>query len=308
VSTPLKLAGFLAILALAFGVAMVAGGAVGPDREAADKQPADSGGETAGNRDAGAADAHDDHAAGSDDDAAAGGAPTVPDGGRAAGHDNDGADPVRGLSVSDRGLTLALARTELPRGRTTRLRFAIREAGGRAVRDFEVAHDKLMHLIVVRRDGRGFQHLHPRLGRRGTWRTRLTLPQSGAYRVFADFTRDGRTLTLATDVTVDGAANYRALPARADVVRTDGYRVRLDAEGSTLRFAISRGGRAVRTQRYLGARGHLVALREGDLAYLHVHPAAEGVAFEADLERGSRYRLYLQFKHRGRIHTAEFTR
>ena len=23
---------------------------------------------------------------------------------------------------------------------------------------------------------------------------------------------------------------------------------------------------------YLGAKGHLVALREGDLAYLHIHP------------------------------------
>ena len=58
----------------------------------------------------------------------------------------------------------------------------------------------------------------------------------------------------------------------------------------------------------LGAGGHLVALREGDLAYLHVHPSGEGVAFEADLEPRSRYRLYLQFKHDGRVHTAEFTR
>lgn len=27
-------------------------------------------------------------------------------------------------------------------------------------------------------------------------------------------------------------------------------------------------------QPYLGAYGHLVALRQGDLAYLHVHPGA----------------------------------
>jgi hypothetical protein len=59
---------------------------------------------------------------------------------------------------------------------------------------------------------------------------------------------------------------------------------------------------------YLGAYGHLVALHAPDLAYSHVHPEGEGVAFEADLDPSSRYRLYLQFKHGGRVHTAEFTR
>ena len=36
---------------------------------------------------------------------------------------------------------------------------------GQPVRDYEVEHEKRMHLIVVRRDLTGFQHLHPRLGR-----------------------------------------------------------------------------------------------------------------------------------------------
>ena len=73
-----------------------------------------------------------------------------------------------------------------------------------------------------------------------------------------------------------------------------------------MRFTITRGGRAITPQPYLGARGHLVALREGDLAFLHVHP--EGDTYEAELERGTRYRLYLQFRHGGEVHTAEFTR
>jgi hypothetical protein len=51
-----------------------------------------------------------------------------------------------------------------------------------------------------------------------------------------------------------------------------------------------------------------VALREGDLAFLHVHPEDGRVAFEADLEPDTRYRLYLQFQHDGRVRTAEFVR
>ena len=41
-------------------------------------------------------------------------------------------------------------------------------------------------------------------------------------------------------------------------------------------------------QPYLGAYGHLVALRDGDLAYLHVHPGEHGdgrarVGFDAEV-------------------------
>ena len=49
-----------------------------------------------------------------------------------------------------------------------------------------------MHLIVVRRDGSGFQHLHPALEPTATWSTPITLPDAGAYRVFADFSAAAR--------------------------------------------------------------------------------------------------------------------
>jgi hypothetical protein len=315
VSTPLKLAGFALLLVLVFGVARAAGGALGPDREGAAEQRAqeDPHGAADSGRvavpDGGQAAGHGDGAGRADDatgqDAGAAGEHS---GDAASGDHAGGVDAVRGLAVSDGGLTLDVARSQLPRGEARTLRFAIRDEQGQAVRDFDVVHEKRMHLIVVRRDGRGFQHLHPRRDAGGNWQTRLTIPQAGAYRVFADFTRDGENYTLATDLAVDGSANYRALPRRANVTSTDGYEVRLDADGSELRFEISRDGQPVTTQPYLGAGGHLVALREGDLAFLHVHPSGEGVAFEADLDPERRYRLYLQFKHDGRVHTAEFTR
>jgi len=274
-----KLAGFAAVLLLVFGGAVAVGGAIGPDRDGSD-------------------------AAGGDDAMAAHG------GGEAA------PDPVRGLAASHDGLTLALEQTALERGRPTELRFSIVGSDGRPVRDFEVEHEKRMHFIVVRRDGQGFQHLHPELGDDGVWHVELTLPSAGSYRVFADFKHDDEAQTLAADLAVDGEADYAPLPAPATSAGTgDGYHVRLDAGAlragreSELRFTVTRGGEPVRTEPYLGAGGHLVALRQGDLAYLHVHPEGHGaaVSFMTEFPSEGRYRLYLQFKHEGRVHTAEFT-
>jgi hypothetical protein len=280
----LKLAGFAMALVLVFGAAALAGSAVGPDRSGESSADADAGGHMAGGE------------AGSHPGGAAGPA------------------PVRGLAVSDDGLTLALEDTAFQRGRPDVLRFSIRGAGGRPVRDFEVEHEKRMHLIVVRRDGRGFQHVHPTLDARGTWTVPLALSEAGAYRVFADFKHDGEARTLAADLTVDGAAQYRALPEPAVTADAgQGYEVRLDAgqvhagREVGLDFSVTRDGRAVETEPYLGARGHLVALREGDLAFLHVHPDEDALAFMAEFPSAGRYRLYLQFKHEGRVQTAEFT-
>jgi hypothetical protein len=50
-----------------------------------------------------------------------------------------------------------------------------------------------------------------------------------------------------------------------------------------------------------------VTLRKGDLAFLHVHPDEDALAFMAEFPSSGRHRLYLQFRHDGRVHTAAFT-
>jgi hypothetical protein len=279
-----KLAAFGALLALLFGGGALAGGILDPDAKGG-AVPAEAG-----------------HGGGGDDGghgAEAGSAPA----------------PVRGLAVADGGLRVDVEQPELRRGREERLRFRILGPDGEPVRNFEVTHEERMHLILVRRDLTGFQHLHPELGPDGAWTAPLTLAEGGSYRLFADFQRGGEPHTLATDLRVDGPADLRELPAPEPVATTAGYDVRLDAgaaragEPATLRFAITRGGETIRTEPYLGAGGHLVALREGDLAFLHVHPEEHGdeVAFEATFPTPGRYRLFLQFKHDGRVRTVAYT-
>lgn len=278
-SAPAKLAAFAAALAAVFGIALFAGAAVGPQR--------DGGSSSAMGSDAG---------------------------GHGMNQSATAADPVRGLAVSDDGLKLALRTTGIEPGRPAELSFVILGSGDAPVRNFDVEHDKRMHLIVVRRDGGGFQHLHPELGSDGTWRTPLTLADAGSYRVFADFSRAGVAHTLAADMGVDGDADYRPLPEPSPTADAgDGYGVRIDApplragSESELGFTVTKDGEPVEPEPYLGARGHLVALREGDLAFLHVHPDDDSLAFMSEFPTEGRYRLYLQFKHDGSVHTAEFT-
>jgi hypothetical protein len=170
-----------------------------------------------------------------------------------------------------------------------------------------------MHIIVARRDLSGFRHLHPRQGAGGVWTTTVKLSDAGSYRVFADFSHEDEATTLAGDLRVDGAADLRPLPAPATTAVGDGgYEVRLDAgrvqpgREADLSFAVTKAGRAVHPKPYLGAGGHLVALREGDLAFLHVHPVDKG-RFAATFPTEGRYRLFLQFKDAGRVHTVAFT-
>jgi hypothetical protein len=220
---------------------------------------------------------------------------------------------VRGLAVSDGGLNLRLARATATPGRPFALAFRIVDRGGRTVRDFDVEHTRRMHFIVVRRDMTGFQHLHPTQAADGSWSVPVTLRDAGSYRVFADFSVEGKPHTLADDLAADGTVRSRALPAPVQSVDVDGLRVRL-TEGagragaeSQLPFEVTREGRPVAVEQYLGAKGHLVALRQGDLAFLHVHPDEDSLRFMATFPTAGRYRLFLQFKTDGRVHTAAFT-
>jgi hypothetical protein len=280
VNAAAKLAAFAAAVAVVFGGAALAGAAFGPDPRADHASAAGEGhSEMSADRDHGAA-----------------------------------ARPLRGLAVAEDGLRVVVEDPELRRGRAETLRFRILDERGETVRDFDVEHEKRMHLILARRDLSGFRHVHPEQAADGTWTTRVRVDAAGSYRLFADFSHDRTAYTLATDLRVDGAADLQPLPApRATAVSDGGYDVRLESgdarpgEPADLRFTITKDGVPVETEPYLSAGGHLVALRDGDLAFLHVHPDGDSVRFAATFPTEGRYRLFLQFRHEGRVHTVAFT-
>ena len=289
-NTPLKLAAFGLGLVAVFGAAVGVGSAVGPVGPALESSS-------------------DDHAT---------------DAGAGAGHDADthGAAALpTGLAVSESGYTLDLADDVLPAGAATPVAFRVLGPEGSPVTEYDVDHDVDLHLIAVRRDLTGFQHVHPELGADGVWRIPLAL-DPGTWRLFADFspTALGEKLTLGADLAVPGDYAPAPLPAESRTAEVDGFTVALTGElepgrDSELTLTVSRDGRPVTDlQPYLGAYGHLVVLRDGDLAYLHAHPEEGGAAapgpdvrFATTAPSAGTYRLFLDFKHDSVVRTAAFT-
>jgi hypothetical protein len=229
-----------------------------------------------------------------------------------------------GTSSSLGGLTLAPRGGTLAAGRTVLWRFRVLGPDGRPLRRFTREQDKLLHLILVRSDLSGYQHLHPRLRPDGEFVVPIEVARSGRYRAIVDFTTvGGQRYVLGTDLVAPGAGAgaVRPLPAPAAVAASHGYTVRLRGpaelragDEARLTFEIARSGEPVRDlQPYLGAYGHLVALQASDLAYSHVHPVGEDlaageIAFDAELAGPGDYRLFVQFRAGGRVHTAAFSR
>jgi hypothetical protein len=222
-----------------------------------------------------------------------------------------------GLAISAAGYTLDIGSKTFGAGREETFEFRILDQTGHAVRDFDEQHGERMHLIVVRRDLVHYQHLHPSLEADGTWSVALALPEPGVYRAFADFSLGGGALTLGADLSVPGNLEFAQFLDPTGVARTEDYEVELNTEAltagaeSSLAFRITSSGEDVeQLDPYLGALGHLVALREGDLAFLHVHPSGglgAYLTFHAVFPSIGRYRMFLQFAHKGRVRTVDFT-
>ena len=234
----------------------------------------------------------------------------------------DRAEVPGGLMVAQNGYALELADTEVQPGSGRPISFTVTGPDGKPVTAYDEEHGMDLHLIVVRRDFSGFQHLHPTLDRKGTWHAPVDLTP-GAWRVFADFKpTGGEAVTLGSDLAVPGTTAPSAETPTTRTTTLDGYTVTLAGdlvagEHSMLTLSVSKDGRPVTDlQPYLEAYGHLVALREGDLAYLHVHPGGEpgdgkttpgpDIEFGAEVPSAGGYHLYLDFKHDGVVRTAQF--
>lgn len=292
-NAPLRIGLYAACLVGVFALAFTIGGVAVPEETVRDWSAADEGHDDMGEDTEG-----DDH----------------------GGHD---VDPPRGLGIEQDGYLLGEVTAPASPGEAGTLSFSISDSHGEPLTEYETSHEKDLHLIVVREDGTHFRHVHPELGSDGSWFLPWEWDAPGAYRVYADFVPPtGEDVTLSRTFQVDGDFSASQPLAITPTAETGDFTVSLAGEliageASELTLTVSRDGEPVTAlEPYLGAYGHLVALREGDLAYLHVHPEGEepepGVAsgpdivFAASAPTPGRYLLYLDFQVDGQVHTAQF--
>jgi hypothetical protein len=221
--------------------------------------------------------------------------------------------------------------------------FAIRQPSGALLTTYRrgAGPHTGIHLIVVRDDLRVIIHRHPPVARSGRVAETLNLPSAGPYRVLVDaypaLAGAPRNFQLHEDVRVAGRYRPHPLPKFSPVVTEDGYRVALRAakrihpiEATTLTASVTDpSGRPVRFKPWFGALAHAIFFRAGSLDYFHTHvcgpstpgctsvlggatvvgrPAGPGrLHIGVLLPIAGTWRLFLQFRDRGRVVTAPFT-
>lgn len=217
---------------------------------------------------------------------------------------------------------------------STKIAYKIKDDQGGVLKDFDVVHEKVMHFIVVRKDLKYFQHIHPSFDTTsGEFEIPVTFAADGEYRAFADFTPstsqvgpDGNKLpvTIYKDIRVGNLSNYKPLPiGGTEGVKTYGdYQVTIVPSSGSLvskndqnfDFEIKKDGELVTNlETYLGALGHTVVLQEGDLQFIHAHatqkstdPQTGKVNFAITFPEAGNYKLFSQFQHEGKIITSDF--
>jgi hypothetical protein len=196
------------------------------------------------------------------------------------------------------------------------------------VREFDIQHERPMHLIVVREDLGVFSHEHPELAPDGSFKLRYAFPQAGGYTLFVDAAPKGAGgQVMPVRVKVSGKKGERFLIAAEKLTgetASGSLRVAFAAvqftAGKTLRLTClirdTKTAAGVNDlQPYLGAWGHLILVHEDGETFVHSHPdeldpkaGVDGhLAFLARFPKSGRYRGWVQLKRAGVVETGAFT-
>ncbi len=219
-------------------------------------------------------------------------------------------------------LEVALAPKHPVAGEPVDIDLAVRIAASferREVTAFDVQHEKLMHVFVVRDDLAYFAHEHPELTGPGAFRLRYRFPAPGRYRIFADVApKDAGAQVLSAVVSVGGEAGAAAKAAAPAATRAS---LELPPEGvrsgrtftATVTLTDERGRPVKDLEPWLGAMGHLLLVNQDAETFAHAHPddREPGVGengripFLVRLPKPGPYRGWLQFQRKGKVETIE---
>lgn len=172
-------------------------------------------------------------------------------------------------------------------GRPTTVKIRITGPDGRPVTKFDKLHTQNLHLIAVSSDLKDFSHLHPKLGRDGTFTVTTRFPRAVPYKLMLEFDPKGPIGPVTTHVE---AKPVGARPANASLAldlidghaskSVDGATVTLDTDrtirsGRSTHLAFDlkdeRTGRPIRPADWLDMPGHLIVFSEDTGTFIHGH-------------------------------------
>lgn len=189
--------------------------------------------------------------------------------------------------------------TDVKPQQPTQIIYKIKNDKGEILKNFAVAHEKIMHFITVRKDLAYFQHLHPDFNQTtGEFSVAATFPEDGSYRIFPDFTPGEDNpqklpVTVFSDIEVGNLSAYSLISISTDTENkksVNGYEItylfpqpdQLKAqEELTYSLLVEKDGGPVNDlENYLGAKGHSVIIKEKTLDYIHTHALDDNKGLE----------------------------
>jgi len=203
------------------------------------------------------------------------------------------------------------------------------------VKQFDIAHEKLMHLIIVNKDLGFFSHQHPDQQPDGSFTLNdFAFPAAGEYHLFTDVAPKGAGgQVLLAGLKVEGKVEGKSKPAETPLTTADKATERIVAgvsvafkDGATLGpkktslFTLTlrqadTGEPITDLQPYLGAMGHMMMIHEDAQTFVHSHPderdpnnGKQGdLTFLTRPPKAGLYRLWVEFQRGAKLNRAEFT-
>lgn len=209
-------------------------------------------------------------------------------------------------------------------GEEATITILIQDKWNKPIDNFDLMHEKLMHLIVVSKDLSYFDHLHPEHIGKGQFTVKTKFPTSGYYQLIADFTPQGSGETVQTHwVTIKGKEPTQTVlkPDASLTKEVGGKEVTLAFDhlmagmGLDMVFTIkdARTKQPITDlQPYLGSLGHVVAISSDAKEYVHVHPNEQKgsgpvAPFTIIFPKSGIYKIWGQFQHQNEVFIVPFT-
>lgn len=189
----------------------------------------------------------------------------------------------------------------------------------KTIDDLQIAHEKYIHLILVRKDGGEFLHLHPSRQADGSWSTPITFPSAWERHIYADIvSKEFGKQVIKKTLFIEWSVNQFITNPLTDtgiILNQSGIKATLSWDKPTTiapsYFTVSVEWELL--EDYLGAKGHMVAINLANMSYSHVHPiestspTTNAVQFMSHLETPWVYRIFVQLQIKGEIYTFPFT-
>jgi len=193
---------------------------------------------------------------------------------------------------------------------------------GAQVQNYEIIHEKPIHLFILSSDLEYFAHEHPVMVPGGSFRHQTTLPKPGIYKVFADFyPRNGTPQLVPRIISTQGfrkGIDESIVRPERDIAPKQGTNMKVSLTldpiepipaKKTLLFLDLDPEDGL--EPYLGAWAHMLIESHDLIDTIHAHPSiADGgpkVQFDIFFPREAIYRIWIQFQRKGTVNTVAFT-